>query len=172
MNRLGEIKQLIQKRYEERRQRPVSPAIADKYDDPFQKVIYGVLADLGIDFPIDFFQKPPDIPGVARQGIFKLAPGEAKTFTFQSRKKGFLIIDFLDFVFEDPIANEDVRIAYNFDDTVNTPNYQIDKGVAEAGHWKFDQIVLYNEDSLTITVTNTNLFAQAVCSIASEMWML
>lgn len=172
MARLGIVAKLLKERFEKRRREADNVSQADRFGDPLQKLIYGLLTDFGLDYPIDFVVKPPDIADVSRQGTFVLAPGTTKTLTFKARKRGFLVIEQLEFIAEEPISNSNIRILYDFGTTRRSFNYQSDKTVSEPGMWKMNSQVLDHGAVLTVSIVNADLFAQAIVSVAADMWMI
>jgi hypothetical protein len=181
---LGDVKQRLKARYENIQKRVKPPYTSDLVPDMFEAKILGLLEELGITYPIDFSSPPADVQVAARQGRVMLQPAgssignsmgvlqDNKCLTFKAREKGFLVIDSLDIIMEDPIA-EGFTIKYVFDGSqTNSIQYQIDNSIAEPGHWKFNRIVLADTGSLQVCVINPNAYAGGVFSWESRLWRL
>jgi hypothetical protein len=168
----------IWNRYLENRTKAPNPSDAEKYADPIERLVVGFLSKLGINYALDFIRPSPNnVNGVvARQGRQTLGPDGSATDTiildWKANDKGFLVIKGLDIVMEDPIAEASVEITYKFGSQSNSPNFQVDVGVLEAGRWKFSSLVLADEDEFQVTIHNADAFASAVVSFDSEQWML
>lgn len=156
-----------------------NPSAADLVSNKIEKIVVALLTDLGVDYPLDFIVAPPDRLKTQRQGTFQLQPSgypavfgpSTRDFTFKARDKGFLVIPRLDIIAEEPIA-EGFRIEYLFNGNKNSPNYQVNKSVSEAGHWKFSGMVLADADELIVRVTNPSTTAAGVASIEADLWGL
>lgn len=169
--KIGTIVQALRERREKRRLKADSSSTADRITDPVEKLIYAILQDFGIDYPLDFVVKPPDLYDISRQGTFIIPPNDSVELTFKARDKGFLVIEKLDFVAEDPIANQ-CTFAYKFNRTVRSFQYQEDKSITEEGKWKLNSAVIDNGMTLTAVITNPHLYAQAIVSMEADMWMI
>lgn len=181
---LGDVKQRIKARYDAIRTKVKPATQSDLVGDEVEARILGLLEELGVTYPVDFTTPPPDVQVAARQGTVLLQPAgsiigssagvlqDNKCLTFKARERGFLVIDSLDFIMEDPIA-EGFTIKYTFDGSqTNSIQYQMDNTVVEAGHWKFNRVVLADSGSLQVCVTNPNAFASGVFSWESRLWRL
>lgn len=181
---LGDVRSRLKERYERDRVKVSHFTEAQKYSDALERRIIAILAELGIDYPLDFDKPSPDVEVFHRQGTITLEPDgsddggspatetDKRCFTFKARDSGFLILDNLDLIMEDPIA-QDFTLEYKFDsEQVNSINYQEDQSDTELGHWKFGRIVLADSGSLSICVTNPNANASGVFSIEASGWKL
>lgn len=181
---LGDVKARLKARYDNIARRVTPPSQSDLVSDEVEKRILGLLEELGITYPVDFTTPPPDVQVAARQGTVTLQPAGSTVggsgsqltdnacITFKAREKGFLIIDSLDFIMEDPVA-EGFKIQYTFDGSqLNSIQYQIDNTIAEPGHWKFNRVVLADTGSLKVCVINPNAFAAGTYSWESRLWRL
>lgn len=181
---LGDVRRRLQQRYEKDRLKVKNYSPSELVVDAIEKKVIGFLTELGIDYPVDFNQPPPDVEVAFRQGTKCLEPqgstdgGSPPTstdqscLTFKARSKGFLVIDYLDIIAEDPIA-EEFSIRYTFDgEQVNSINYQITQSDSEPGHWKFGRIVLVDGGTLQICAINGNAYAGGCFSFEGRLWRL
>lgn len=181
---LGDVRQRLNERYEalQKKVRPASPV--ELAADLIDARVTDFLNKLGINYPIDFSHPPPDVFVAYRQGTHYLEPDgstdggspavatDEKCLTFKARESGFLVIDHLDFIMEDPIA-EGFTITYTFDgEAVNSVKYQISNNDSEIGHWKFGRIVLADGGKVSICVANPNANAGGCFSFEGRMWKL
>lgn len=181
---LSEIRKNLYKRYRDGEKRVSNFSMPELVSDKVERTIFSFLTEFGLDFPLDFLTTPPDVEVLARQGTDCLEPMGSndggsppidtgkRCQTFRARDKGFMVIDTHDIIMEDPIADEFFKIRYTFNEQENTPNFQLDKGLKEVGHWKFNRVVLVDAEVLTICIENTNPFAGGCYSFESKMWML
>lgn len=182
--KLGEVRKAILQRYakasEEVRHYQMPDLIANK----IERTVWGFLNEFGIDYPIDFDRPPPDVYVPARQGTKCLEPLGSTTgasppvatdetcLTWKARDNGFLVIDHLDFIMEDPISEDFFTLEYKFDEQVNNANFQKRFSDPEPGHWKFNRVVLVDAEVLTVCIKNTNPFAGGCFSWESRSWSL
>jgi hypothetical protein len=175
---LSDTKKGLQQRIAKKRPRGDLPPFSTMGKDDVQRFILGLLNAFGVDYRIDRIVPPPDVETVVRQGTFWVPPATdiytptQRCFTFRARDGGYLVIDFLDFIAEDPIGEDDCTIRYWFGDQENTPNFQEDKAVVEPGHWKFSKVVLVDGEILTVCIENSNPYAAALWSYEHRSWML
>lgn len=180
---LGDIRQRLTKRFRDVEKKVSSPSLPDLVHDKVERTVLAFLTELGVDYPIDFIVPPPDVYVPARQATIFLdpkgttvgsppIPSDQRCFTFKARDGGFYIIDDMDIIMEDPIAEEFFKITYDFDGQKNTAAFQCDQSTKEPGHWKFNRVVLADGDCLSICVENTNELAGGVFSLESRMWSL
>jgi len=172
MRRLSETKRGIFKRFQEREEKVKDYSLPEVVKDKTERLIIAILTELGIDYPIDLIKCPPDVPGVARQGMIEVLPNSSRVLTFKARDKGYLVINPFDVVFEDPIAEEYVTIKYEFDDVENSVDFREDKSVTEVGHWKYRSVTLYDGETMKVTFTNSYRQASAFISYEAELWQL
>lgn len=170
-------------RYEKIKEKLKNYTPRELITDDFERRIWGLLAQFGIDYPRIFDQPPPDVYVPARQGTFCLDPQgstngaspptrtDQQCLTWRARSGGFLVIDSLDFILEDPIA-EQFTISYQFDQQVNTAFFQQDNSIKEPGHWKFNRVILVNKEVLTVCIGNPNPDAGGCVSFESRCWSL
>lgn len=181
---LGEIRRKLLERYEKIAEEVRNYTLPDLVRDKIEKTIWGFLTELGVDYPVDFDRPPPDAYVPARQGTVFLEPLgtvdgssppkplDEACFTWRARDGGFLVIDHLDFIMEDPIAEEFFTITYEFDGQKNEASFQNVKSVSEPGHWKFNRMVLVDGEVMKVCVKNTNSFAGGHFSFESRLWSL
>ncbi len=182
--KLGGLRKLLYERYEKRSEKVKNYSQHDLIAGRFERLIMKMLTEFGIDYPVDFDRPPPDVYVPARQGTFTLdqqgstdgysppVPTDQICFTWRARDGGFLVVDSLDFIMEDPIAESCFTIEYKFDEQVNTAVYQRDNSVPEPGHWKFNRVVLVDGEVMTVCVKNTCPYASGVFSMESKQWSL
>lgn len=182
--KLGEIRKNLQKRYVDVAKKVEHFTLPDLIVDKVEKTVFSFLTQLGLDFPMDFVTPPPDVEVAARQGTKCLEPQGTVTaatppvkldescLTWRARDGGFLVIDLLDFIMEDPISEEFFELEFKFDEQINDPKRQRDNGVKEPGHWKFNRVVLIDGEVLTVCVRNTNPFAGGCFSWENVNWTL
>lgn len=182
--KLGEISRRLKKRYEQAAERVRHYSLPDLIADKVERTVWGFLNEFGFDHPIDFDQPPPDVYVPSRQGTHCLEPKgstdgasppnatDQACITFKARSSGFLVIDYLDFIMEDPISEEWFTIAYRFDEQVNTANQQCRQAEKQIGHWKFSRMVLVDNECLTVCISNTNPYAGGCFSFESRSWAL
>lgn len=181
---LGELRARILERYGKIAEEVKNYSQADLIAHSLEKRLFHLLTEFGIDYPIDFDRPPPDVYVPARQGTVCLDPlgstdgasppnaTDEKCLTFKARDGGFLVIDFLDIIMEDPIAEDFFTITYTFDEQVNTANYQKVQSDDEPGHWKFNRVVLVDGEVMKVCVKNTNPDAGGCFSFESRLWSL
>jgi len=181
--KLGEVRKRLLERYANASEEVRHFTMPDLIQNKLERTIWSFLNEFGIDYPIDFDRPPPDVYVPARQGTVCLEPQgsttgasppiptDEKCLTWKARDNGFLVIDSLDFIMEDPIA-EDFIITYKFDEQVNNANFQKVFTDPEPGHWKFNRIVLVDGEVLTACVKNPNAFAGGCFSFESRSWSL
>ena len=187
---LDEVKAKLFKRYRDESKVVQNYSAPDLIADKTEKLIVAILTELGIDHPLDFNQPPPDIYVAARQGTMQVGPDNGiplciytdpelpaiicvtneEELTFKATSGRFLVINSLDFIAEEDIADRFTNITYKFDGVSNSINFQISKATTEVGHWKFNRVVLADGDSLTVKVENTFPFASAFMSFESQVW--
>lgn len=182
--KLGEVRKALLDRYANVSEEVRHYTMPELIQNKIERTIWGFLNEFGIDYPIDFDRPPPDVYVPARQGTKCLDPLGSTTgssppiktdeacLTWKARDNGFLVIDSLDIIMEDPIAEEFFTIEYKFDEQVNNPNFQKKFADPEMGHWKFNRIVLVDAEVLTVCVRNTNAFAGGCFSVESRSWSL
>jgi hypothetical protein len=182
--KLGELRKRIRDRYQEIVEQVKNYQAHDLIANSLEKKIFRILSEYGIDYPRTFDIPPPDVYVPARQGTKFLDPFGSTTgssppipsdetcLTWKARDGGFLVIDHLDFIMEDPIAEDFFTIRYFFDGQENTANFQSDQGINEPGHWKFNRIVLIDGESLRICIKNTNPYAGGYFSWENRLWSL
>lgn len=182
--KLGEIRRRLLERYNKEAEPLRNASVPDLVSDKLEKKIWQFLSEFGINYPLAFIHPPPDVYVPARQGTCYLDPNgtttgtsppiatDQKCLTFRAREGGFLVIDHLDFIMEDPISEDYFEIDYRFDEQYNSANFQCDKTVHECGHWKFNRIVLIDAECLTVCVRNTNPYAGGYFSYESVLWNL
>src|SRR4029077_336910 len=180
---IGELPQNLLARYPKIREEVRNSSPSDLIADKCEKRIWQLLQEFGIDYPLDFDRPPPDVYVPARQGTFCLDPQgsttgssppeetDNKCLTWKARSGGFLVIDTLDWIMEDPIA-EGFIIKYAFDQQENMASFQDNKKIAEPGHWKFNRVVLIDEEVMTVCISNPNPFAGGCVSFESRAWSL
>jgi hypothetical protein len=183
-DKLGEIRKAILQRYARASEEVRHYSMPDLIADKIERTVWSFLNEFGVDYPIDFDRPPPDVYVPARQGTKFLDPfgstdgmsppkkTDEACLTWRARDNGFLIIDSLDIIMEDPIAEEFFTIEYKFDEQVNNANFQKKFSDKEPGHWKFNRIVLVDGEVLTVCVRNTNAFAGGYFSWTSRSWSL
>jgi len=177
---LGSSRQELWKRYADKKLPVKNPSAADLVTDKVEKLVIGLLSELGLDYPLDFVVPPPDAVLAQRQATFVLQPkgfparfGQAcRDITFKARKKGYLVVKRLDIIPEDSVGDENVTVKFLFGNQENSINHQITKGDKEPGHWKFSGFVLADEDELTVRVCNQSTTQDAVVSMEAELWAL
>jgi hypothetical protein len=181
---LGELKQRLVERYEKDAEQLKNYTPADLIANKFEKSFWKLLQEFGIDYPLDFDRPPPDVYVPARQGTLTLEPQgttdgatppvkkDIQCLTWKARDGGFLVVDHLDFIMEDPIAEDFFTITYKFDSQQNTAQFQCDNSVNEPGHWKFNRLVLIDGECMQVCVQNTNAFASGVFSWENVSWSL
>lgn len=181
--RLSEVRQNLLDRYAKIREEVRNYSPSDLIANKCEQRIWKLLQEFGIDYPLDFDRPPPDVYVPARQGTFCLDPQGTTTgsspptatdevcLTWKARSGGFLVIDSLDWIMEDPIS-EQFLISYKFDQQPNVANFQDNKKTAEPGHWKFNRVVLIDEEVMTVCISNPNPFAGGCVSFESRAWML
>jgi hypothetical protein len=182
--KLGDVRKALLDRYSRVSEEVRNYTMPDLITNKIERTIWGFLNEFGIDYPIDFDRPPPDVYVPARQGTKCLDPfgstdgmsppmkTDEACLTWKSRDNGFLVVDTLDFIMEDPIAEDFFTIEYKFDEQVNNANFQKNFSVPEMGHWKFNRIVLVDGEVLTVCVRNTNAFAGGCFSLESRSWSL
>lgn len=182
--KLGEVRKAILQRYANTSEQVRHFKMEDLIADKVQRTIWGFLNEFGIDYPVDFDRPPPDVYVPARQLTKCLEPQgttdgmtpptdlDETCLTWKSRDNGFLVIDTLDLIMEDPISEEFFTIEYKFDEQVNNANFQKVFADPEPGHWKFNRVVLVDGEVLTVCVRNTNAFAGGCFSLESRSWSL
>lgn len=182
--KLGDVRRALLDRYanvsDEVRHYTMPDLIANK----IERTVWGFLNEFGVDYPIDFDRPPPDVYVPARQGTECLdplgstnggsppIPTDETCLTWKARDNGFLVIDSLDFIMEDPISEDFFTITYKFDEQVNNANFQKKFEDPEPGHWKFNRIVLVDGEVLTVCIKNMNAFAGGCYSFESRSWSL
>lgn len=169
---LGEVKKLIQDRYERRRRTVKHEGIAAQICDPVERVIKLLLEDYGINYPLDFVKRPPDVDDVSRSQTFKIAPSSSEVLTFRARKHGWLVIEFLNIILEDPIAQASVTVTYKLGASNRKYDYRNDPTVSEQGLWQWGGGTLSDQEVLTVTIANGDANADAIVSIEADAWML
>ena len=180
---LGQIKLHLNKRYEEVSEQLRSGKSSDFITDKFEKRLNEVLNRYGINYPRTFDYPPPDVYVPARQGTIYLQPAgsvgvsppeatDVACLSFKAKDSGFLVIDKLDFIMEDPIAESCVTIEYKFENQKNSAQHQCDNGTSEPGHWKFNRIILVDGQCLRVCLRNICDDAAALVSWESRMWSL
>lgn len=180
---LGEIKRRIASRYEEVSTILRSAKAADFIEDRLEKRLNEILNHYGINYPRTFDVPPPDVYVPSRQGTVYIQPAgsvgvsppialDVVCLTFKAKDSGFLVVDKLDFIMEDPVAESCVTIEYKFENQRNSAQHQCDNGTNEAGHWKFNRFVLVDGQCLTVCLRNTCDDAAALVSWESRMWSL
>ena len=182
--KLGEIRRKLLERYTKVAEPVAHYTPADLIQDKLQRTIWGFLNEFGVDYPIDFDRPPPDVYVPARQGTKCLDPEgttddmtpptstDEACLTWRARDGGFLVIDSMDFIMEDPIAEEFFTITYQFDQQYNSAQFQRNNGDAEMGRWKFNRMVLVDGEVLTTCVANSNPYAGGCFSLESRSWSL
>jgi len=182
--KLGNIRKNLYKRYTSVEKKVVHATLPDLLVDQIEKRVFGFLTQLGLDYPMGFTTPPPDVEVVAHQGTKCLdpygytqtgspsVPTDVACITFRARKGGFLVVDLLDIIMEDPISEEFFTIDWTFDSQKNTPNRQCTKSNNEPGHWKFNRVTLVDGECLTVCVRNPNQYAGGCFSFESSMWTL
>lgn len=183
-DKIGEIRQRIFEKRKKASEQVRHYTLPDLVTDRVEKTILAILNEYGVDYPLDFDRPPPDVYVPSRQGTIFLCrqgctsggsppvPLDVKCFTFKAREGGFLVIDTIDIIMEDPIAEGYFTITYTFDEQRNSPNFQCDQSVIEPGHWKFNRVVLADGDCMEVCVRNTNPYAGGYFSLESRMWSL
>ena len=181
---LGEIRKNILDRYADVSEKIRHFTMPDLIANKIERTVWGFLNEFGIDYPIDFDRPPPDVYVPARQLTHCLDPQgstdgasppmktDETCLTWKAREHGFLVIDNLDVIMEDPIAEDFFTITYMFDEQINNANFQKNFKDPEPGHWKFNRVVLVDGEVLTVCVRNTNPFAGGCFSIESRSWSL
>jgi hypothetical protein len=182
--KLGDLRQYLYERYQKRSEQVKNFSQYDLISEGLEKKIWQILREFGVNYPLDFDRPPPDVYVPARQGTKRLDPkgsvvgtspsvaSDQACLTWQARNGGFMIIDHLDFIMEDPIAEEWFTITYQFDGAFNTATSQCDNTISEFGHWKFNRMVLIDGECLKACVQNTNPNAGGVFSFESREWAL
>jgi hypothetical protein len=182
--KLGEVRKALLQRYAEASEEVRHYTMPDLIANKIERTVWGFLNEFGIDYPIDFDRPPPDVYVPARQGTKCLEPlgstdgasppvaTDEVCLTWKARDNGFLVIDSLDFIMEDPISEEFFTITYHFDEQVNNANFQKVFADPEPGHWKFNRIVLVDGEVLKVCIKNTNAFAGGCFSFESRSWSL
>lgn len=183
-DKLGEVRKAILRKYADVSQEVRHYQVQDLIANKVERTIWSILNEFGINYPVDFDRPPPDVYVTARQGTKFLEPSGSTTgtsppiktdeacLTWRARDNGFLVIDSLDIIMEDPIAEEFFTIEYKFDEQVNNASFQKNFGDTEPGHWKFNRIVLVDGEVLTVCVRNSNAFAGGHFSWESRGWSL
>lgn len=181
---LGELKQRLLQRYEKYAEQVKNYSPADLIAQGFEKQFWKLLQEFGVDYPLDFDRPPPDVYVPARQGTTTLqpqgstngasppVPTDSQCFTWKARDGGFLVIDHVDWIMEDPIAENFFTISYKFDNQPNNALFQQDNSITEPGHWKFNRVVLIDGGVMQVCIQNTNPFAAGVFSWESVSWSL
>jgi len=182
--KLGDISRRIKERYTNASEKVRNYSLPDLIADKVERTVWGFLNEFGFDHPIDFDQPPPDVYVPARQGTHCLEPqgttdGDSPPnnldevcLTWKARDGGFLVVDHMDFIMEDPISEDWFTVTYKFDEQYNTANQQCDQSVHEIGHWKFNRVVLVDGECLTTCVANANPYAGGCFSFESRSWSL
>jgi hypothetical protein len=183
-DKLGQIRRKLLERYTNVAEPVKHYTVADLVADKLQRTIWGFLNEFGVDYPIDFDRPPPDVYVPARQGTKCLDPQgttddmtppthtDQTCLTWRARDGGFLVVDSMDFIMEDPISEEFFTITYQFDQQFNSAQFQRNNGTPEMGHWKFNRVVLVDGEVLTTCIANTNPFAGGCFSLESRSWSL
>lgn len=182
--KLGEVRRKLYERYADASKEVRHYSVPELIANKLERTLWGFLNEFGIDYPIDFDRPPPDVYVPARQGTHCLDPQgstdgatppnrqDQACLTWRARASGFLVIDSLDFIMEDPIAEDFFTVTYQFDEQFNSAEFQRNNGDNEIGHWKFNRIVLVDGEVLTTCVTNSNPFAGGCFSFESRSWSL
>lgn len=182
--KLGEVRRKLLERYQNVAEPLKHYSLPDLIQNKLERTIWGFLNEFGIDYPIDLDRPPPDVYVPARQGTKCLDPQgttdgstppthfDQACLTWRARDGGFLVIDSMDFIMEDPIAEEFFTITYQFDEQFNTATFQRNNKDVEMGHWKFNRVVLVDGEVLTTCIQNTNAFAGGCFSLESRSWSL
>jgi hypothetical protein len=182
--KLGEVRARIKKRYQDAAEEVRHYSVPDLIQNKLERTIWGFLNEFGINYPIDLDRPPPDVYVPARQGTGCLEPQgstdertppshtDEKCLTWRARDGGILVIDSLDFIMEDPIAEEFFTITYQFDQQYNSATFQRNNGDVEFGHWKFNRVVLVDGEVLTVCIANSNPYAGGCFSLESRSWSL
>jgi hypothetical protein len=182
--KLGDVRKALVERYakvsDEVRHYTMPDLIANK----LERTIWGFLNEFGVDYPIDFDRPPPDVYVPARQGTKTLEPfgstdgmsppsrTDQTCLTWKARDNGFLVVNTLDFIMEDPVAEECFTLQYKFDEQENNANFQRNFSVPEMGHWKFNRVVLVDGEVMQVCVTNTCPYSGGTFSLESQSWSL
>lgn len=181
---LGEVRRRLLERYQDKAEAVKHYSVPELIANKLERTLWGFLNEFGIDYPIDFDRPPPDVYVPARQGTACLdpegstdggtppTPTDQKCLTWRARDSGFLVIDTMDFIMEDPIAEEFFTVTYQFDEQFNSATFQRENGATEMGHWKFNRVVLVDGEVLTTCVANSNAFAGGCFSLESRSWSL
>lgn len=181
---LGELKQRLLERYTKDAEQVKNYSPSDLIADSFHRHFWKLLQEFGVDYPLDFDRPPPDVYVPARQGTATLqpkgstngasppVPTDQQCFTWKARDGGFLVIDTVDWIMEDPIAEVFFTINYKFDQQSNTALFQQNNSISEPGHWKFNRVVLIDGGVMQVCIQNTNPFAGGVFSWESVCWSL
>lgn len=184
MRDLSEVKQNLKRRFASVEKKVAHYSLPELVQDKIERTIFSFLTELGIDFPIDFSTPPPDVEVFARQNTNCLDPAgttigssppiktDRACYTWKARPGGFMVIDSLDWIMEDPIAEECFKLTFTFDEQDNDPRRQKKNSVPEPGHWKFNRMVLADEEVLTVCVINICPFAGGCYSLENRNWML
>lgn len=182
--KLGEIRRRLRERYDKASDQVRHYTMPELIADKVERTIWGFLNEFGVDYPIDFDRPPPDVYVPARQGTECLQPygsvdgssppvrTDLKCNTWKARDNGFLVVDSLDFIMEDPVAEDWFTITYRFDEQRNDPRFQRNFSDNEPGHWKFNRVVLIDGEVMEVCVENTNPFAGGCYSFESRSWSL
>ena len=182
--KLGELRRRILERYKEISEQVKNYQAHDLIANSLEKKIVRMLAEYGIDYPRTFDIPPPDVYVPARQltkcldplgsttGSSPPVPTDEVCLTWKARDGGFLVIDHLDFIMEDMIAEEWFTIRYFFDEQENSANFQCDQSVKGPGQWKFNRVVLIDGECMRVCIKNTNPFAGGCFSMESRLWSL
>ena len=176
MSGLSGLQQAFRDRVRERLKKVAIQYPTDQVSNRLEKTVIAFLTEFGVDYSINFLTPPPDAKSFKRQTQFTIPSSREGDNTielsFKARDRGILVLKDIGLSRDDEIAEEHGTVKWEFNNTNNSINFQENKTSPELGEWKFDNVVLIDDDFMKIKITNDYPFASSYWSMEVEGWMM